>query len=63
MERNKKSLVLKTQKNAKSIKLNEDIDKEYVLETIIQEYIDNSIDILDIMKNEAPNDIKMKTNK
>ena len=41
----------------------EDLDKEYVLETIIQDYIDNSIDILDIIKNEAPNDIKMKTNK
>lgn len=61
MERKKQFIVLKTKKNNESIKLKETIKKEYELETTIQEYIDNNIGILDIVKKEIPNnDIKMQ---
>ncbi len=61
MERKKQFIFLKTKKNNESIKLKETIKKEYELETTIQEYIDNNIGILDIVKKEIPNnDIKMQ---
>ena len=60
MERKKIPIVLKTKENAKSIVLKEDLKKDYLLEPIIQEYIDNNISILDIIKKEAPNDAKLQ---
>ena len=60
MERKKIAIVFKTKKNAKSINLKEDLEKDYVLEKNIQEYIDNNISILDIIKKETPNDAKLQ---
>jgi len=60
MERKKIPIVLKTKKNVNTINLKETVDKHYELEKNIQEYIDNKIDIIEIIETEAPNDEEYK---
>jgi len=56
----KKLIVLKLKKNNESRELKEELEKEHKIETIIQEYIDNKIDIIDIIEKEAPNNIELQ---
>ena len=56
----KKLIVLKLKKSNESIELKEELEKEHKIETIIQEYIDNKIDIIDIIEKEAPNNIELQ---
>ena len=55
MERKKMHIVFKKIKNDKSIGIKDDVDKDYEIETTIQEHIDNNKGILEIIKEEVPN--------
>ena len=60
MERQKIPIVLKTKKNINTVELKKTVDKHYELEKNIQEYIDNKINIIEIIETEAPNDEEYK---
>ena len=60
MERQKIPIVLKTKKNINTVELKKTVDKHYELEKNIQEYIDNKIDIIEIIETESPNDEEYK---